>query len=253
MPEAQIVVRKDADDLALAAAEWIEGSAGRANAARGKFLIALSGGSTPEQAYLKLASPDRRGRIDWEKFHVLMGDERFVPPDDPRSNLAMATRTLLSRVPIPYGNVLPISTQFSSAQEAVEAYIKKLSGFFGISEKSAPPELDLILLGIGDDGHTASLFPGNASLLVQDRWFTWSPPAVTPPPVDRITATLPFINSAREVVFLVSGQKKAAILRDILEDPRAGEKFPAAMVRPSKGRLVWLVDRAAASLLQKPS
>ena len=111
MPEAQIVVRKDADDLARRRGLDRGCRCPHACAARGKFLLALAGGSTPEQAYLQLASPERRGRIDWEKFHVFLGDDRFVPPDDPRSNLAMAARTLLTRVPIPYGNVQAISTQ----------------------------------------------------------------------------------------------------------------------------------------------
>jgi 6-phosphogluconolactonase len=249
MAKRQIIIRKDADDLAQATADWITSSAAIAIAQRGRFLLALSGGSTPELAYRRLADPAAKGRIDWTKVYAFFGDERFVPPEDPRSNLAMASRTLLSNVPIPYGNVFPTITQTATAKEAAEHYCKTIAAFLGVPATSPPPSLDLILLGIGDDGHTASLFPGKPSLLVKDAWFTWSTFGTTPPPVDRITATLPMLNAGREILFLVGGAKKAQILKDVLESPDAAAKYPSAMVN---GNVTWLIDQAAAQLL-KPS
>jgi 6-phosphogluconolactonase len=247
----KVIVRKDPDDLAQATADWIITSAAKAIAQRGKFLLALSGGSTPERTYTRLADPKARGQIDWTKFYALLGDERFVPMDDPQSNLGMAARTMLSHVPIPYGNVFPVITQTASAKESAQRYCRSVAGFFGVSEKSPPPSIDLILLGLGDDGHTASLFPGAPALGVKDAWFIWSPPGVLPPPVDRITATLPMLNAGREILFLVAGAKKAQILKEVLENPQAGAKYPAAMIHPNAGSVTWLIDEAAASSLKR--
>lgn len=249
MPDRQIVVHEDAAKLAKEAADWIARCASQAIAERGRFLLALSGGSTPEQAYLDLASPRFEGKIAWTKVLIFFGDERFVPPNDARSNLGMATRTLLSRAPIPYGNVFPIATQTRTTDEAAEQYETAVARQFGLSDTSPPPALDLVLLGLGDDGHTASLFPGNPSLGIKRKWFAGSPPGVLPPPVDRITATLPMLNAAREILFLVGGGKKANILKSILESPDAATKYPAAMVNPSRGKVTWLLDKAAAALL----
>src|SRR5580658_7084560 len=249
MSKKQIIVRKDQSDLAQATADWIIASAAKTIAQRGRFLLALSGGSTPEQAYTRLADSKAQRLIDWTKVYVFFGDDRFVPPYDSRSNLAMSARTLLAHVPIPYGNVFPIITQVPTAKDAADLYCKSLAEFLGVPAKSPPPSLDLILLGLGDDGHTASLFPAAPALLVKDAWFTWSPPGVLPPPVDRITATLPMLNAGREILFLVAGAKKAEILQQILEDPAAPAKYPAALVGTDSS-VTWLIDEAAAKLLK---
>ena len=248
----ELEIYSNADALAIAAANLIQTAATQAIAERGRFTIALTGGSTPEQTYLRLADPAVRESIDWSRWYIFIGDERFVPSSDPRSNLSMVTRTLLSRVQIPYGHVFPIDTHAPTPQDSAEDYSKRIKGFFGVAEKSPPPALDLILLGVGDDGHVASLFPGNPSLSATAAWFTSSPPGTLPPPVDRVTATLPFINAARQVLFLVSGTKKAAIVEEIFQNPQAAAQYPAAMIRPEKGALNWLLDKDAAANIAPP-
>lgn len=246
MPNPKVVVRTDPNDLAQATVDWIITSATKAIAQRGRFLLALSGGSTPEQAYTRLADPNVHRQIDWTKVFIFMGDERFVPPYDQQSNFGMAVRTLLSRVPIPYANVFPVTTQTESAEQSAQRYWQTLAAFFGTSPKSPPPSLDLILMGLGEDGHTASLFPETPALLVKDAWFTWSPPGILPPPVDRITATFPMIAAARDILFLAAGSKKSKILKEVLHNPQAASKYPAAMILADPGKITWLVDQAAA-------
>ena len=162
----------------------------------------------------------------------------------------MARRALLSNVPIPATQVLAIPTTEISTEAAADAYSRELGRVFDQASDSLPmPRFDLVLLGLGDDGHTASLFPGMPAVQVDDRWVTWSPPGVLPPPVDRVTMTLPLLNAAREIVFLVAGEKKANVLREILEENPAREKYPAAGIAPTGGSLTWLLDAAAASRL----
>src|SRR5262249_17536734 len=155
--------------------------------------------------YTLLAHPDRAGRLDWSRIWLFMGDERLVPFDDPRSNFGMARRTLVDRVPIPADHVLPIPTDFDRAEDAAAVYARTLAAFFGSCPVAPPPVLDLILLGLGDDGPTASLFPGKPALHADAAWVAASPPGVLPPPVDRVTLTFPVLNSARQVLFLVAG------------------------------------------------
>jgi 6-phosphogluconolactonase len=250
MPTRAVEICRDADALAATAAELVIGAARAAVQARGRFTLVLSGGSTPEKTYSVLARAERLATIDWSKVFVFFGDERYVPPGDPASNSGMAKRSLLARVPIAPSQVFRIPTEKSSPADSAIAYSRELGRFFEQAPDSASvPRFDLVLLGLGDDGHTASLFPGMPAVQVDDRWVTWSPPGVLPPPVDRVTMTLPLLNAAREIVFLVAGEKKANVLREILEENPAREKYPAAGIAPTGGSLTWLLDAAAASRL----
>lgn len=246
-----VMVLKDSDDLAVHAADLIIQIAQNAIRVRGRAMLALAGGSTPKKTYSVLAEPDRRGRLDWAHAYLFFGDERFVRPDDPSSNFAMVQRTLLEPASVPAGHVFPVPTHLGTAAAAAEAYAATLTRAFGIGGSCDPPQFDLILLGLGDDGHTASLFPGAASLRVTDRWAVASPPGTLPPPVERVTLTFPVLNAAREILFLVSGQNKAEVLHDVLESQPRREERPAACVCPVDGTVTWLVDEAAASRLTR--
>ena len=163
----------------------------------------------------------------------------------------MARNALLSRVPLPEANIFKVKTEAPNVQEAAADYELQISKFFGVDLPGAPPAFDLILLGLGDDGHTASLFPNNASVEVRDQWVVASPPGTLPPPVDRITFTFPLINAAHHIVFLVSGLKKADISRGVMESDPNQNDYPAANVMPTQGILTWLLDRDAASKLDR--
>jgi 6-phosphogluconolactonase len=242
----------DIDSLAAEAAEFAARCSQEAIAERGRFTLVLSGGSTPEGLYRRLARPARGECVDWAKTYVFFGDERFVPPNDPRSNLGMARKTLLSRVPLPPTQIFPVPTDGPTAAAAAERYAAELERFFSReSRECRPPRFDLILLGMGEDGHTASLFPGAAALEVDDAWVASSPPGMLPPAVERITLTYPVVNAARHVAFLVAGENKAAALREVIEGGASRKSRPAAGVRPRDGTLAWFVDEAAAGLLSR--
>jgi len=254
MKTPSLVVCKGSVALAVKAADTITECAKEAIAQRGRFLIVLSGGSTPEHTYRRLAEPDGSAAVDWSKTFVFFADERLLPPQHDHSNYGMVRRTLLTQVPLPPLHVFPIPTQASTAAEAAARYGAELARFFSAEAlRGAPPCFDLILLGLGEDGHTASLFPGAPALRVDDAWVTWSRPGALPPLVDRITLTYPVLNAARHAVFLVSSAKKAAALRDVLEGKATREERPAAGVRPTAGTLTWLVDEEAASQLTQRS
>jgi 6-phosphogluconolactonase len=223
------------------AADRIAHLAAEAVAARGRFTLALAGGSTPEKTYAVLAADP--GRLDWSKALLFLGDERMVPPDDPRSNFGLAKRTLLDRVPA--ATAFPVPTD---RPDAAAAYAAVLSAAFGVPVDGPPPRFDLILLGLGDDGHTASLFPGKPALDAT-AWTAASPPGDLPPPVDRVTLTFPVLNAAREVLFLVTGGKKADVVREVLEGSPPVREKPAAGVRPTDGVVSWFLDAAAAGRL----
>jgi 6-phosphogluconolactonase len=249
-----LVVCKDSGGLAVKAAGMVAECANEAIAERERFVIVLSGGSTPEQTYRRLAEPEGHAAIDWSKTYVFFADERFVPAEHEQSNYGMVRRTLLARIPISPVQVFPIATRAGTAAEAAAKYGAELARFFGAdARRGAPPCCDLILLGLGEDGHTASLFPGAPSLGVDDAWVTWSRAGALPPPVDRITLTYPLLNAARHVVFLASGARKAAVLYDVLEGKATRNDRPAAGVRPVAGTLTWLVDEEAAGRLTQRS
>ncbi len=232
-------------DLFQAAAEEVIRAATSAITERGRFTIALSGGSTPKNLYTLIAA-NASASLPWDRMFFFWGDERHVPPDNPDSNYRMAKETLLSKVAIPPANIFRIPAENPDASAAADAYEQTLRKFFAVAPGEFP-RFDLILLGIGPDGHTASLFPETAALeqtsrLVVANW-------VEKLQTNRITFTLPVLNAARCVAFLVSGTDKAAVLHEVLEGNAPAEKYPSKLVRPSEGKLIWFVDRAAASQL----
>jgi len=221
-------------------------AANEAVAQRGRFTIALSGGSTPKNLHTLLAT-NARNSLPWDRTFFFWGDERHVPPTDPDSNYRMAEETLLSKIPVAAANVFRIPAENPDAAAAAEAYEQTLRKFFAL-QPGQFPRFDLILLGMGPDGHTASLFPGSAALQEKSRLVVanWVEKFKT----NRITLTLPVLNAAYCVAFLVSGTEKAAALRAVLEGDAPGEQYPSKLVRPTDGKLIWLVDRAAASGLK---
>ncbi len=250
MSKFNLMICSDADSLAVRAAELIVVSAREAIGQRGRFTFVLSGGSTPEKTYRHLAKPENVALIDWANTWLFVGDERFVPYDDPASNFGMFQRSLLQSVPVPKANVFPVATECDSAELAARQYARTIAHFFEQDlGTSPPPSFDMLLLGLGDDGHTASLFPGKPALEVKNAWVTSSPQGVLPPPVERVTFTFPLLNQARQVLFLVAGEKKAEVVRTIIEDHPPISQAPAAGVQPESGSLTWLIDESAAKLL----
>ncbi len=238
-----LFVYETPEELAETAARDFATKAEAAINERGRFAVALAGGSTPKAAYEALAR-DYADKLDWSRVHVFFGDERTVPPHHEDSNYRMAHETLLSRIPV--GSVHRMRSELPPG-EAAAAYEQELRDFFGTSDR--PPSFDLILLGLGEDGHTASLFPETAALDVTDRWVVANP--VIKLETTRLTLTVPVINAARAVTFLVAGQGKAGALEEVLEgeaDPRA---YPAKFICLESGDLTWMVDRAAANSLEK--
>ena len=236
----------DAEALAQAAAAELVRIASHEVAERGSFTLVLSGGSTPRKLYGLLADVKApfREQVPWERTHVFFGDERHVPPDHPESNYRMAREALLAEISI--ASTHRIHGEEPDAFHAATAYEAELRRFFGISAlDAAPPQFDLVLLGLGPDGHTASLFPGSAALEERRRWAVAS--FVEPLRTWRITLTLPVINRAREVLFLVSGSEKADVLARVLDPAPGAELLPARRVQPEAGALLWMVDRAASS------
>jgi len=232
-------------DLFQAAGEELIRTATEAIAQRGRFSIALSGGSTPRSLYTLIAA-NASSTLPWDKMFFFWGDERHVPADDADSNYRMAKETLLSKVAIPPANIFRIPAENPDADAAAEAYEQTLRKFFDPAPGEFP-RFDLILLGIGPDGHTASLFPETPALEEKVRLVVAN--RVEKMNTVRITLTLPVLNAARCVLFLVSGIDKAGALHEVLEGNGPAEKYPSKLVRPSAGRLIWFVDRAAASEL----
>jgi len=235
-----------ADNSALnsATAERIAAAARRAIAERGEFHLVLSGGETPKPLYELLATPAWKSRVDWGRTYVYWSDERCVPVDDPRSNAGMTRRALLDHVPVPASQIHPLYRGGSPQQAAIdyEALLRRIAS-------GGAPRFDFVLLGLGEDGHTASLFPGTAAVTERNRLVC----DLYLPAQDmcRLTLTVPLLNQARQVVFLVAGAGKAAMLQQVLSEAVdfAGQIPPARLIRPVVGELDWLVDAAAASNL----
>src|SRR4029077_14963056 len=209
------------------------------------FYVALSGGSTPRELYRLLATPEFRAQVDWPRVHLFWGDERAVPPDSPESNYGNARRELLLRVPIPTGNVHRMEAEDANIGRAAHDYESALRQFLPLDDRGFP-RFHLILLGLGTEGHTASLFPGSKLLRETSRWV--STPLVPKLGARRMTLTLPVLEAARRVLFLVAGAGKASILRQILCE-RHDPPLPAEMVKPREGERLFLVDEAAAANL----
>ena len=239
--KGQVEILDGPAQLARRAAGIFIFAAKRAINERGTFNVALAGGSTPKAAYELLATDEYNGRVAWENIRFYFGDERDVPPDDDRSNFRMANDALLRPLGIDPSQIFRWQTELGDSETTARDYEMKLRGSGGF---------DLVLLGLGKDGHTASLFPGSEALHEGDRWaVSTSIPATGE---NRFTITLPAINSARLVVFLVSGERKSEIVEQIFADDGPNE-LPAAMVDPGQNRLIWLLDAAAASRLSVPA
>jgi 6-phosphogluconolactonase len=234
----RIDVSPDFEGLAHRVAQWITDLA---CATLGNFAIALSGGSTPKRLYQILAGSPFREAMPWERVHLFWGDDRFVPHDDPNSNYGMAHEAMIAHVPIPPGNVHGIPFG-ASLVEAARQYEHELKTYYGSDTLDAVrPLFDVMLLGMGPDGHTASLFPGKPALEEKQRWVVEVPEPGLNPFVPRVSLTYPALESARSLAFVAAGADKTAMIRRVL----AGEhELPSARVSPV-GELVWFVDRAA--------
>jgi 6-phosphogluconolactonase len=237
-----IRILPDRAALFQAAADEFVRQANAAIASKGRFTVALAGGSTPKGLYSLLAA---KAALLWDKIYFFFGDERHVPPDNPESNYRMAREALLSKVPIPAQNIFRVPAENPDAAQAAQTYEDTLRRFFPPAE--AFPRFDLILLGMGPDGHTASLFPGSKALQEKSRWVVsnWVEKFKT----DRITLTLPVLNNAAVVMFLAAGEDKTETLKEVLQGTKPGEQFPSKLIRPTNGQLIWLVDQAAAAAL----
>ena len=246
----ELEVLPDESLMVDAAAHRFVAVANTAIEARGAFIVALSGGSTPRSLYAQLAAEPCVSSLDWSRVHILWGDERCVPPDHVSSNYRMARETLLDHVPVPEVNVHRIRGEDDPAEAAL-AYERVLRAelLTPIGPPRAAPgsRIDLVLLGLGHDGHTASLFPGKASLHDNARWVVAD--HVHAVPMWRVTLTASVMNAAAEVVFLVSGDAKAAIVRKVLEGPKRPQELPAQLIAPTAGRVTWLLDAPAAAKL----
>lgn len=237
-----IRVYNDLEALSQAAAELFTVQSRQASLICGRFSVALSGGETPRRLYEILATSPYRERIHWDEVHVFWSDERYVPEDDPRNNARMARQTLLEHVPIPSDNIHPIRC-FNSPSDAAIQYEHELREFFSTSN----PNFHLILLGLGSNGHIASLFPHTPVLNEKTKWV--SEVFVKELGMYRITFTAPYINQASQVVFLVSGADKAQVLETVLEGPYQPRRLPAQLIRPDGKPPIWLVDKAASHKL----
>ena len=236
-------VHPDLQALSDAAAESLVDLCQAAVREADRFAVALSGGNTPRTLYGLLATK-YRALIPWRQVHVFWGDERYLPHDHPRSDYRMAREALLDHVPVSAVNVHPMPTHFAQPEEAADAYQQTLRSHF----PGEWPRFDLMLLGLGADGHAASLFPNNPALDEEARWVTAVRAEAADPPL-RLTLTLPAINHAANVHFLVAGKDKAAALKRSLADKADRASAPASAVSPVDGKVVWWVDRAAAILL----
>jgi 6-phosphogluconolactonase len=239
----KISVLDTSESLAFAAAERFVECAEESLRDSDCFCVVLAGGNTPRRVYQMLATEPFNSRMDWSKVHLFFGDERAVPADHPDSNYAMVYETLISKIAIPAQNVHRISGE-GDVNENARRYEDHLRSFFS---EQAWPRFDLVLLGMGEDGHTASLFPNSAALNERSRWVVAARNEQSGQ--DRVTLTAPVFNHARRVMFLVVGDKKAQRLKEVLRLQPASERLPAQAIKPINGTIEWLVDAEAASLL----
>jgi 6-phosphogluconolactonase len=245
----EIVIAKNLDELSRLAADRFVHLANKSNEENRWFTVALAGGSTPRSFYSLLASREYREKIDWAKVFFFFGDERFVPHDNAESNYRMAKETLFDPLGVRFSNVFRWQTEIADPAQAAADYEKDIRAFFYTPE--SPPKFDLVLLGMGPDGHTASLFPYTAALTENSRIAVANP--VEKLDTVRLTLTFPILNNAANVIFLVAGAEKAATLKEVIEGDRSPEKYPAQTIDPLDGNLVWLVDQPAADLLKLPN
>jgi 6-phosphogluconolactonase len=254
--EAQVRIYRDAEELALKAARHFARLADQYVVGCGRFTVALSGGSTPKAMFSILAAPPFLETVPWSSIYFFWGDERTVPPDHTDSNYRMASEALLSKAPIARENIFRIPAELEDPDRAAREYSETLMQFFmkgpgasttGTAPLSNVPRFDFVMLGMGPDGHTASLFPGTTALHANDQIAVanWVEKFST----FRITLTATTINNARNVTFIAGGADKAETLQGVLEGPYQPEIYPSQLIRPRNGSLLWMVDEAAARLL----
>jgi 6-phosphogluconolactonase len=240
-PDAETLCRFAADALAQQAAQTVE--------AWGRFTLVLSGGSTPRRLYQILAQEPYRGGVPWDKVQFFWGDERCVPPDHADSNYGMAWKEWLKDMKLPPAHIHRLEADRTDLDVAACDYQKDIGAALGVWPFEPPPALDLVFLGMGPDGHTASLFPQTEALKPTVHWVM--PNYVPKFKANRLTLTPTLLNQAKTIYFLVAGPDKAAVLKEVLEGPRDPERLPSQLIQPEKGNLVWLLDEAAASQLKK--
>lgn len=238
-PDLERLSQKAADHFVLLVRQQVE--------AHGLFSVALSGGSTPKKFYALLSAEPYREIIPWKSVHFFWTDERCIPPDHPESNFRMAHEALLSRVPVPQVNIHRVPVEQVDPKQAAGLYEQEIRAFFRLCDDSWP-EFDLILLGLGEDGHTASLFPRSQAL--QEISHLVAVSTGGSPDLPRVTLTLPVLNHARHILWLVAGSEKASMVRAVLEGGGQSEELPARRVQPINGEALWLLDRSAAGLLR---
>ncbi len=244
----EIQVFEDIAALSRGAAQMIIDVGNSAIRSSGRFTLTLAGGSTPKSLYALLASDEFRGRIDWSKVHFFWGDERSVPPIHQDSNFRMARETLLSKIGAPMTNIHRILSEKTVSSEAARTYAEELKRFFALVDGQWP-RFDLVLLGMGPDGHTASLFPGTP--VVHENAAMVDSPWVDKFKTFRITLTPPAINHAAHILFFVAGSDKAPALHEVLEGKFQPDVYPSQIIQPVDGQLTWMVDRAAAGQLSR--
>jgi 6-phosphogluconolactonase len=251
---AQVRVYRDPDELALKAARYFARLADQYCIGSGRFTVALSGGSTPRKMYSILAEEPFLDTVPWSSIYFFWGDERCVLPSHEDSNYRMAHETLLSKVPVPPENICRVPTELEGPERIAEEYSARLTQFFltgGSRSQTAPlshvPRFDLVLLGMGPDGHTASLFPHTSALGESARIAVAN--YVEKLDVHRITLTAATINNARNVTFVAGGEDKAETLKNVIEGSYQPEVYPSQLIHPRNGTLLWMVDEAAARLL----
>jgi 6-phosphogluconolactonase len=245
--EREIRILPDGTAIAKRAAQEFVRAAAAAVREKGSFSVALAGGSTPKALYSLLVNdPALRSQVPWDKIHLFFGDERHVPPDHPDSNFLMATEAMISKSPLKPEQVTRIKGEYFDAEQAALEYEKALREYFKLKEGEYP-RFDLLLAGMGNEGHTLSLFPGTKALHADGRLVVrnWIGKLNT----ERVTLTAPAASNAAQVIFMVTGADKAQALKSVLEGPFEPDQLPAQLLQPQNGRLLWLVDTAAASVL----
>lgn len=244
----KIEILPDGAAIAGRASEYFLKSATEAVRDRGTFTVALAGGSTPKALYSLLTGDQLREKLPWDKMQIFFGDERHVPPDHPDSNYRMANETLLSKAPLKPEQIHRIKAELADTEEAAREYEQTIQRVFQLKSGELP-RFDLILLGMGDEGHTLSLFPGTTALRDNGRLVvrTWVGKLFT----ERITCTAPVANNAALVLFMITKADKACALKAVLEGPTEPEQLPSQLIHPKHGDLIWLIDAAAGAMLSK--
>jgi len=234
------------DRLSARAAENIMELANAGVSERGFFTMALSGGNSPRQIYGQLGERPFKDKMPWDRTFIFWGDDRYIPHDDRESNYQMAYRAMLSKINIPQENIFRIPTEVPPIEEAAVLYERVIRKVFvklgAIDKEKKLPVFDLVILGVGKDGHTASLFPGHKAVNEKEEWVTFVKAHARVTLRGRITLTLPVINAARNIMFIISGEGKGGIIKEILSDKKGGSAYPATMIKPD-GQTVWFIDK----------